>query len=137
MEKKISQVGLLLTALFLVSFVPLKTLEYAAAQDAGGETPYGGMRNMTLNCTCTSNNLVYINDYASESTLKLVNDSSSRIYANNNALYAQYLLGTYQKNSGQCEILVAEECVEMTSDGLMGTQPGTGTSRIDDPYTQS
>ncbi len=87
---------------------------------------FGGMKTMTFSCTCTGNQLIYIQDYASNNVLALVYDGSSRLYSNNN-IYGTYLLGSYS-SGGNCQYYVGEECVEMKSDGSFDSNPGTGTS---------
>ena len=62
----------------------------AQAQGGGGggssETPFGGMRMFNINCTCDSpNQLLYIQDYASNQMLKLVyKPGTSKIYDHQN-----------------------------------------------------
>ncbi len=87
---------------------------------------FGGMKTMTFMCTCTGNQLIYINDYAGGGSLALIYDGSARLFSNNN-IYGTYLLGSYS-SGGQCEYLVGEDCVEMSSDGSFDSNPGTGTS---------
>lgn len=94
---------------------------------AAGGRYFGGMKLYTFTCTCTGNTLLYIQDYASHGTLALIyQEGSSKLFAHNNA-YGTYLLGSYSQG-GQCEYYVAEDCVEMNSDGEMDSNPGTGTS---------
>lgn len=89
---------------------------------------FGGMKIMTFSCTCTGNQLIYIQNYATGSggMLALIYDGSARLFSNNN-IYGTYLLGSYS-SGGQCEYYVGEDCVEMDSDGSFDSNPGTGTS---------
>ncbi len=102
----------------------------ALAQGAGAETPYGGLNLFQIDCTCTGNTIIYINDAASSGVLGLIyQEGSSKLFSNNN-IFGEYLLGSYMKNSGQCEIEVGPDCVQLNSDGEMGSAPGTGTSDL-------
>ena len=87
---------------------------------------FGGMKTMTFQCTCSGNQLIYIQDYASNGVLALLYDGSARLFSNNN-IYGTYLLGSYS-GGGQCTYYVGEDCVEMSSDGKFDSNPGTGTS---------
>lgn len=88
---------------------------------------FGGMKTGTFMCTCSGNQLIYINNYAGGGMLTLLYDGSARLFANNN-IYGTYLLGSYSSGGGQCTYYVGEDCVEMSSDGKFDSNPGTGTS---------
>ncbi len=110
-----------LSAIFAIASVLVKT-------EAAGGQYFGGMHTASFNCTCSGSTLLYINNYsqAGSSTLALIYNGSARIYSNNN-VYGTYLLGSYS-SGGQCMYIVGEDCVEMQSDGMLDSNPGTGTS---------
>jgi len=115
--------------LIVFSFVPFHRLAPTHAQGigGGGETPYGGMRTLTIECTCTNNELLTIQDYRTKSVLNLVYQPGASILYSNYNIYGIYLLGTYG-SGGQCKIYVGKSCVKLESDGQLGNQPGSGTS---------
>ena len=95
------------------------------------ETPFGGMRVFTLNCTCSSpNKLLYIQDYASNQLLKLLYvPGTSKIYDHQNPSGATYLLGSYESGGQNCLLRVGKKCINISKDGQLGKKPGTGTSQ--------
>ena len=121
-NKKIKNISI---SVLLASFAFIMTVSGFLATKAYASY-FGGMKTMTFMCTCTGNQLIYIQDYAGSGVLALVYDGSARLYSNNN-IYGTYLLGSYS-SGGNCQYLVGEECVEMKSDGSFDSNPGTGTS---------
>ncbi|MEK7106245.1 MAG: hypothetical protein AAB895_02725 [Patescibacteria group bacterium] len=121
-NKKIKNISI---SVLLASFAFIMTVSGFRATKADASY-FGGMKTMTFMCTCTGNQLIYIQDYACSGVLALVYDGSARLYSNNN-IYGTYLLGSYS-SGGNCQYLVGEECVEMKSDGSFDSNPGTGTS---------
>lgn len=115
----------ILISFLLTSFAFIVTISGFRATRADASY-FGGMKTMTFMCTCTGNQLIYINDYAGGGSLALIYDGSARLFSNNN-IYGTYLLGSYS-GGGQCEYYVGEDCVEMSSDGSFDSNPGTGTS---------
>ena len=121
--------GIALLVLSVVLSVPVARGNQALAQ-VGGETPYGGQNIFELTCTCSANTLVSLYDYTSSSLLRLVYQPGvSRLYDNQN-IYGSYLLGSYQKGAGMCRMVVGPTCVAISSDGQMGSAPGSGTSNL-------
>lgn len=88
---------------------------------------FGGMKTMTLMCTCSGNQLIYINNYAGGGSLALLYNGSGRLFANNN-IYGTYLLGSYSSGGGECKMISYPECYSVSSDGTFDSNPGTGTS---------
>lgn len=88
---------------------------------------FGGMKTMTLTCTCSGNTLIYINDYAGGGSLALLYNGSGRLFSNNN-IYGTYLLGSYSSGGGECKMIAYPECYSVSSDGSFDSNPGTGTS---------
>ena len=125
-SKKIMYSILVITTLLSVGINAYQQKTYA--QGSIAETPYGGQNLFQITCTCSANTLIYILDYTTSNTLALVyQPGASTLYESQN-IYGTYLLGTYQEGGGICEIVVGPTCVELTSDGQMGSAPGTGTS---------
>ena len=87
---------------------------------------FGGMKVMSLVCTCSGNQLIYINDYTGGGSLALIYDGSARLYSNSN-IYGTYLLGSYS-SGGECQMIAYPDCYTITSDGSFDSNPGTGTS---------
>lgn len=114
---------LILSASMLVASVFLDT----QAKAAGGQY-FGGMHTASFSCSCSGSTLLYINNYSNSGSksLALIYNGSGRVFSNNN-VYGTYLLGSYS-SGGQCMYYVAEDCVEMQSDGMLDSNPGVGTS---------
>lgn len=112
-------------SILLPSFAFIVTISGFRATRADASY-FGGMKTGTFMCTCTGNQLIYINDYAGGGSLALVYDGSARLFQNNN-IYGTYLLGSYS-SGGNCQYYVGEDCVDMSSDGSFDSNPGTGTS---------
>ncbi|HSE56800.1 MAG TPA: hypothetical protein VLB02_01810 [Candidatus Paceibacterota bacterium] len=123
-KKIIKYILLVLLGVLLVAAIIL-TFQVQRIKAFGGNF-YAGRRTGSLSCTCTNNTLIYIQDVVSNTSLALIYDSSTKLYANNN-IYGTYLMGSYS-SGGQCEQYVGEECEEVKSDGTMDSNPGTGTS---------
>lgn len=120
--------GLAIAAVML--FVPNHDFSRALAQSASSETPYGGMRVYTLTCDCSGNSLLYIMDYRTNTILTLLYQAGASIlYSYYNVYTSTYLLGTYTSTGNSCKIYVGEDCVDISSEGQLGSQPGTGTSQ--------
>ena len=97
----------------------------------GQETPLGGQLYYSMYCECTHNYLNFFNDYVSGEMKKLVYEpGSSKLFKENSITQSMtYELGSYS-NEGKCEIKIYpyQICIQITSDGEYGSQPGTGTS---------
>lgn len=118
---------LLLSMFFLVPLAPPARSPVAHAQFST-ETPFGGLNAFQFSCTCSSNVLLFISDYATNKTLRLVYQPGlSKLYLNFN-IFGQYLLGSYTPRAGQCTFYVGTKCVNISADGMHGFLPGTGTS---------
>ena len=112
-----------------VIFLPRYDFLQALAQTASSETPYGGMRSYTLTCTCSGNSLLYIMDYRTNNILSLIYQPGASILYSYYNTYGTYLLGSYSAAGSSCQIYVGEDCTEISNEGQMGSQPGTGTSQ--------
>ncbi len=125
-----SIVGLGLAIASAMVFLPKHDFSRALAQTTGSETPYGGQRVYTLTCDCSGNSLLYIFDYRTNSILTLLyQEGASILYNYYNVYTSTYLLGTYSSSGNSCKIYVGEDCVDISSEGQLGSQPGTGTSQ--------
>lgn len=95
----------------------------------GGEAPYGGPHAYLTECTCTPpSEWHFVYDYASLTPLFLVyTPGISKLYEYYD-LFGSYFLGSYRPGAGVCKIYVGEDCIDLYTDGLMGSTPGTGTS---------
>ena len=114
----------------LMSIFPKPDLGRALAQSGRSETPYGGQRVYTLTCDCSGNALLYILDYRTNSVLTLLyQEGASVLYQYYNVYSSTYLLGTYSSTGNTCQIYVGEDCVVISNEGQLGSQPGTGTSQ--------
>jgi hypothetical protein len=125
MSKKIIIKNISITV-FIFGFGFIATIFGFRPSRADAANYFGGMKTGTFTCTCTANQLIYIQDYATNSVLALVYDGSAKLYSNNN-IYGTYLLGSYS-SGGQCQYYVEADCVDMNSDGKFDSNPGTGTS---------
>ena len=114
---------LVLTAIFTVTMTMFGF--YPTRAEAGNY--FGGMKTMSLVCTCSGNMLIYINDYAGGGSLALIYNGSARLFSNNN-IFGTYLLGSYSPGSGQCQMISYPKCIDINSDGAFDSNPGTGTS---------
>lgn len=120
--------GVLILAVFFG--LPAPNHRAALAQSLGGakgETPYGGLRIFNLICTCSANALIYVMDYATNIPLALIYQPGASILYSYYDIYGTYLLGSYSQGS-QCSIYVGKSCAQIQSQGMLGSQPGTGTS---------
>ena len=87
---------------------------------------FGGMQTAVINCTCSGNQLVYVQDYFSNRMLALVyQPGASRLFSNYN-IFGRYLLGSYAFG-GQC-LMAGDPCTTLHSDGQIDAAPGVGTS---------
>ena len=110
----------------LVVFAWQKTLPVHA--QVGG-LPYGGQRLFTLTCTCSANLLEYILDYATMNVVMLVYQPPISILFEEFNPYGVYLgPGDYNPGAGACLIYAGTACTQITSTGMMGNAPGSGTS---------
>ena len=92
------------------------------------ETSFGGMYLFFIQCTCGSDSLNYINDYKTNNMLALLYEQGqSKLFLNNN-IYGKYQLGTYSQATYNCQIEAGDDCVDVKTDGIYGSMPGTGTS---------
>jgi hypothetical protein len=126
---------LLVIALLIgvLSLIPVKPQNQARAQIGGGvtgSTPYGGQRFVTITCDCSGNFWILLLDYKTPSILALLYQPGiSKLYEYYNVWFATYLLGTYQ-SGGTCQIVIGTGCAEITSQGMLDSSPGTGTSLL-------
>ncbi len=100
------------------------------AQSAGISTYFGALHLVTLPCTCSdaSNDVVIVYDFGTKRELNLLYEpGQSRLYIYDDIWASRYLLGSYSQG-GECEILVADDCVTVNIDGTLNSLPGTGTS---------
>ncbi|MEI7777164.1 MAG: hypothetical protein WCI52_00995 [bacterium] len=99
----------------------------------GQETPLGGQLYYSMYCECTHNYLNFFNDYVSGEMKKLVYEPGSSVVFKENSITQSmtYELGSYS-SEGKCEIKIYpyQICIQITSDGEYGSQPGTGTSSM-------
>lgn len=135
MQTSIIKAGILtlcgIILLFILSFVPFSRPSNIAAQVGGpssGETPYGGLNAVTIQCTCAADSLHYFQDYVSKSLIVLLYKPGQSVLFSNFNIYGTYFLGTWKRGSAQCSMYVGEECEDIDADGTMGSAPGTGTS---------
>ncbi|MDO8467119.1 MAG: hypothetical protein Q7S83_03190 [bacterium] len=125
-----SIVGLGVALAMAMVFLPMHDFSRALAQTASSETPYGGQRVYTLTCDCSGNALLYIMDYRTNTILTLLyQEGASILYSYYNVYTSTYLLGTYSSTGNSCKIYVGEDCVDISNEGQLGSQPGTGTSQ--------
>ena len=120
--------GILLLALLLLMSAVAITPEHALAQVTSTETPFAGPQLFSLTCTCSGNVLIVLWDYYSMMPLALVYQPGMSVLYSYFNIWGQYYLGSYQKNSGSCKMIAPNSCPEITSNGMMGSMPGTGTS---------
>lgn len=118
--------------LVLVFIFILSSTKSIKAEDI--ELPYGGIRTTTVPCTCTPPNLhVTVFDYRTKRALPLLYvPSVSVLYSYFNVETSTYLLGSYitAPATGLCKITVTGgDCEDLYYEGIMGYQPGTGTSK--------
>lgn len=98
------------------------------------ELPYGGIRTLTIPCTCHSSPskaLVTMFDFVQLRYLKLAYmPKASVLYMYFDIWSSYYLLGSYNPYvRGTCLMTVTGgDCEPVPDDGLMGGLPGTGTS---------
>lgn len=117
--------------LLIVGSISTARPEPTHAQAMGSELPWGGMRFVTVVCTCSSEDWLIVQDYLSENVLNLLyRPGQSILYSNYNVFTSTYLLGTYMPGGDQCRIYVYEDCVDINMDGILGSQPGNGTSAL-------
>lgn len=118
-----------------ISWMPFtfKKVIQAQAQGIGGgedETPFGGL-SIAVVCTCGSI-MEYVKDANTGNLLALVyKPGESKLFSNYNP-FGLYLLGTYTERGkdGACKHIIEGECEEiLRADGVLGTHPGTGTSK--------
>ncbi len=121
--------ALVLAVLSFVPFTPFPAHNTALAQlPFGPEIPFGGANSFAIFCTCSANFLLPIFDYATIRPLLLVYQPGvSRLYLYYN-IYGRFLLGSYAPVGSQCLMYVGTGCVRISSNGMLGFLPGTGTS---------
>ena len=112
-----------LIALGVLLSAPLRTT-------AQLETPWGGMHLLTLTCTCSGNEIVYIYDYRTLLPLALVYQPLMSVLYQYYNIFATYYVGTYGITLYQCEFIAYPKCITWSDDGQFGSMPGTGTSGI-------
>lgn len=120
----------LILMISLVPFTPEKIVQAQAIGAGGEETPFGGL-SIAVVCTCGSI-MEYVQDANTGNLLALVyKPGESTLFSNYNT-FGLYLLGTYteQGKDGACKHIIEGECEEiLRADGVLGTHPGTGTSK--------
>lgn len=119
--------------IFAIAWMPFTFKKTVQAQVPGGggeETPFGG-QSFAVVCTCGSI-MEYVQDANTGNLLALVyKPGESTLFSNYNP-FGLYLLGTYteQGKDGACKHIIEGECEEiLRADGVLGTHPGTGTSK--------
>jgi hypothetical protein len=115
-------------SILIASFAFIATSFGFRASRVDAANYFGGMKIMSLMCTCSGNQLIYIQNYSSNGggMLALIYDGSGRLFSNNN-IYGTYLLGSYS-SGGECQMISYPECYTINSDGKFDSNPGTGTS---------
>ncbi len=96
----------------------------------------GGLRLVTIQCTCSSASMVLVYDYYLKTVLNLVYlPGFSRLFLNNNIYSSTNILGSYDPSigAGICLFTAGTTCVDASVVGLpaYGTLdffPGTGTT---------
>ncbi len=118
----------------VVTFIPLST--YAFGLGNGGETAFGGMQDFVLGeefCDCSDSNVHFIMDDVTNDVLELYYSPASRIYNNDNIdTPGVQQLGTYSYGGEPCLQVDGPDCISLFEPtGTYGTQPGTGTSMLE------
>src|SRR3989344_5373851 len=122
-----------LAVLSVLPFTPAAPFALVRAQvgGGGGETSYGGQRFVTIVCSCASDDWLIFQDYKTNRILNLLyRRGLSMLYEYYNVFSSTYLLGTYREDHPQCQMNAGESCVNISMDGTLGNQPGTGTSAM-------
>lgn len=116
--------------LLLISSIPfLPRTSFAQIPGIGstGETPYGGLNTVPIYCSCSNTFFITLWDYTDDKLLKLIYQPGASVLYEYYLIYGTYLLGTYRQG-GTCQIYAGTGCISLTAQGLMGSEPGTGTS---------
>lgn len=90
--------------------------------------PFGGLIVGRIECTCTGNYLIVVNEAKGQKNL-LIQPPISRIYQYYLFNIGQYALGTYTPGP-KCLIRNgnSEKCDEVPTDGIIDSMPGAGSS---------
>lgn len=93
-------------------------------------TPFGGMIDQVIVCTCTMNYLLKIRDAASKSLKSILyTPGKSMLFAHYMIGERRWILGTYSP-SPPCEVLKGDKCVPELTDGEINRAPGAGVSKL-------
>lgn len=127
LNKKINRATYLLVV-FSIFLTSLFGFNYAHAQFSGTEISFGGLNTVFIPCTCSGGFLLYIFDYKTNTVLPLVYQAGVSFLYEYYNIFGRYLLGSYIPGAGQCLIYAGTSCTTVPSVGMLGFQPGTGTS---------
>ncbi len=136
MKKFITKKIIIAGIIFIFMIVAAIIIPGTKKTEALSMTYFGGRRLYNFTCTCVADPgvLVYIYDYASNSTKALfynplLTDSVQKFYAYQyNPLGATNLLGSFTPG-GTCLMQAYPSCTSgPTADGMFSALPGTGTS---------
>jgi|SRR3989344_312502 len=116
-------------SLFIVAVLILVSLTFSSARPVNAQSYFGGLRVLTMVCTCSANFLIYVLDYATNRVLALVYQPGASLLYSFYNIYGTYLLGSYTPGAGQCQMYVGTSCTQINSDGMLNALPGTGTSQ--------
>jgi len=126
----------LLVVLAVVGISMTPSVYAAATEPAKGldftyeGTPFGGMIDQVIICTCTMNYLLKIRDAASKGPKSILyTPGISRLYAHYLVGERRWILGTYSP-SLPCMILIGIMCLPLQTDGEINKGPGAGTSKL-------
>ncbi len=87
---------------------------------------FGGRLTGTFFCNCSGTLLLFIQDYASGGSLRLVYGPGSKLLSGSPT--GLYQLGTYG-GAGVCLIYSGDSCKSISNNGIIGgPNPGFGTS---------
>ena len=126
--KEISKKIIIVTVIIVMIFgfhVPNKA-------DATGGISYGGLKTLTLPCTCSGNAVIYLLDFKTKLPLVLLYQPGvSWLYQWYN-IFGTYMLGTYTVPVSQCWIQTGTTCTLIPTIIMLGGKiiggPGTGTT---------
>lgn len=132
MNQKIKKILLFFLAIlffFGAFLLPVPHPRTANALGFSAEIPYGGSNTFLAECTCSvPNTWQFIYDYKTLRPLFLIYQPGASVLFEYFDIFGTFFLGSYQPGGGTCKMYVGEDCIDVYKDGLMGSQPGTGTS---------
>lgn len=88
--------------------------------------PFGGLIIGRIECTCTGNYLIVVNESMGQKNL-LVAPPISRLYQYYIFNPGQFALGTYTPGP-KCMVFNGQQCQEVPTDGIIDSMPGAGSS---------